>query len=120
MNSQIAAMIQRITEQYLTETCTLQKRVQQTNAVGVAIETFENTETLACRIITETAGGRGIAQEMAGRETLTDAYRIVLPAGTSIGDDYRVVSGGYTYEVVGILDQRTDGNDVQVRARRMR
>lgn len=120
MNNRILAMIQNETAKWLTVSCVIQKRAQLKSPQGAAREVFENTATVVCRIITETQGARGNAEAIAGKETITDSYRIILPAGTEIGDDYRIVSGEYTYQVIGILDKRTDGNEVQIRARRMR
>jgi hypothetical protein len=120
MNSRILAMIKNETEKWLVESCVIQKRAPTSSPRGAPKAEFENTATVDCRIITEQQGARGAAEVIGGKETLTDAYRIILPAGTEIAKDYRVVSGEFTYEIIGILDKRTDGNDVQVRARRMR
>mgnify|MGYP000877274177 CR=1 FL=1 len=120
MDKQTLAYLKRITEQYMTETCTIQKRMPKVNAVGAAVEEFEDTATVKCRIITERQGAHGSAEQIAGRETLTDSYRFALPAGTEIRDDYRLIANGFTHEIIGILDKHTDGNEVQVRARRMR
>ena len=120
MDNRIRAMLQRETNKWLTETCTLLKRQHATGPEGAPVEEYQAVATLPCRIITETQGARGVSEAVAARETITDSYRVVLPAGTLIDDKHRIERGGFTYEVVGILDKRTDGNEVQVRARRMR
>lgn len=121
MNSQLFAYIKRITTTFQTATCTIQQRTGLTNAMGDPGETFDTVASgVPCRVITEGGYGQNRSQPVASREAQVDAYRISLPAGTVIGHDYRVIVVDDTYDVTGIIDQRTDENDIQVRVVKVR
>lgn len=119
VNSQFTSFMERYTRRFQTESAVLSRRTTTTNVLGAPEIVYEDYATVTCRIILDQAR-RGEARNVAEREALVDVYRISLPAGTEIGDDCRVTVGGVVYEVVGVLDARTDENDVQVRATRAR
>jgi len=76
-----------------------------------------------CRVIMSRQGTRPSADLIAGQEQLVDEYRLIVPYGTALAVNQRVtVDGddGATYQVVGLIDRRTDATDSQavlIRAR---
>lgn len=120
MNNRNRALIQRVLNTFLNETCTLYARVDsayETGAQGTAFVAVASG--VKCRVI-NSFGARGDSGEVAQRETLRDTFRIILPVGTVIGNDYRVQVGAVLYEVTGVVDDRSDAADVQVRVERVR
>jgi hypothetical protein len=121
MMAQTLAYIQRMTGQFQSETCTIQELTPVPNRIGVMGKSFSTVASnVRCRVITERGTSATTAEQVASREALVDGYRISLPAGTVIGHDYRIIVGDDTYDVVGVLDDRTDENEIQVRVTKVR
>lgn len=121
MMSQTLAYIKRMTTAFQSETCTIQKQTNIPNRIGVMAKGFDTVASgVTCRVIMEKGMNSTEALTVASREALVDSYRISLPAGTVIGHDYRIIVGADTYDVVGVLDDRTDENEIQVRVTKVR
>ena len=132
--SSLRGYIRAAAESLMTDTCTLSRQKDAAGDYGEIVSAYEVMATgVACRLITignrfsgaagqpgQRAGGQAEMVPM-GRETLTDTYRLVLPAGTTIDVDYRAtMSSGDVYEVVDLVTERTDEADVLAIVTRVR
>jgi SPP1 family predicted phage head-tail adaptor len=83
----------------LPDTCTIQARTSTVNAIGEAADTFTDTYTgVACRLdpVKETEELIVDRPLASGDLILTVAYDQAIDA------TMRVVSGGVTYEIIGV------------------
>lgn len=114
--------IQKTVNEFLSETCDIESSVDgATGSMGQKLQSWELVSTgVSCRVIragTRTSGDAGI---QGGRETIEDTVRIILPVGTVVDVDYRIIVGSRSYQVVGIQDDLSDAVDVSVIGKRIR
>lgn len=118
---QMVAFIQSMARRWMTSTCTIEREAESFGAFGEPIHTWEILSSgTACRLITSKGANSPQLAVVADRETMEDTYRISLPVGTTLATDYRITTGGNVYNVVAVLDGRTDSADVQALLVRMR
>lgn len=114
--------IRKTVNKYLPETCDIESSVDgATGSMGQKLQSWETVATgVSCRVIR--AGNRtsGDTAIQGGRETIEDTVRIILPVGTVVDVDYRIVIGNRSYQIVGIQDDLTDAVDVSVIGKRIR
>lgn len=119
--SALLSQLRAITAQYLKDTCTIQSLVNNRGQYGEVIADGWSTVAsgVACRIITE-RDTRKAGELVGGQEALVDTYKIIVPVGTALAANQRIVCNGLTYDVVNLITGRTDETDEQaviVRAR---
>ena len=107
----IRAQLQKQTNRWLTETAFIQRETETRGTYGEQLHEWETVASdVPCRVIgRNTQSNRSIGNQ----EMMVDEYRVIFEAGTVLDVDYRVLVGGKTYRVIQIVDDRTDGTDVQ-------
>jgi hypothetical protein len=122
ITSALTAQLKRTVARLLTDTCTLTVEQHSTDEYGAPSNSWAVVAAdVACRVI-GVGQMRTAADAEGGRETITDAYRLIAPAGTALDKGQRVTvdSDGAVYEVVDLVTALTSGVDAQaimVRAR---
>lgn len=112
MNSLLRLLVRQSLSEYLTDTCTIERRRVALDPYGAALEAWETVLTTACRVIDEPQ--RTITDQTGMQTRLPDRTRIIFPRATVIGEGYRVIlSNGERYSVTEVLLTRTDDVDVQ-------
>lgn len=112
-----------MTNRLLTDTCTIQARASGRGEFGNAQQTAWQTVAtgVQCRVINLQAWLAGGAETVAGREAVTDIYRLICPAGTALDADQRVtLSDGTVFHVVDVKVSLTDETDTQATIARVR
>jgi len=118
----LLAQLRSITAQYLKETCTIQ---QQANAIdqygGVDASQWNVVASnVPCRIIMQGGAGNKLPQQVGEQESLIDAYRVIVPIGTGLAPNQRIICNGIIYEVTQLITARTDETDEQAMVIRAR
>lgn len=115
--SSILSQLRRTANQWLKESCTIERQTEDRGAFGEQIHDFETVATdVPCRVINGGQSNTADSQMFGNQEVMLDQYRIVMPAGTVVDVDYRVTVGGRVYNVTAVTDDRTDATDTQVLA----
>jgi len=121
LSSRVLNQLRRTTNRWLTETATIQRQTEDRGELGEQLHDWSTIASgIACRVITAGSSNTGDNQATGNQELMIDSYRIIFPSGTSVNVDYRVITGGRTYNVISISDDRTDETDVSVIATRER
>ena len=121
LSSKVLNQLRRTTDRWLTETATIQRQTEDRGEFGEQLHDWQTVASgIACRVITAGTSNRGDNQASGNQELMMDNYRIIFPSGTAVNVDYRVMTGGRTYNVIAISDDRTDETDVSVIATRER
>jgi head-tail adaptor len=95
------AMMRATQEEALQDTCTIQGDTEVSDGLGGFTKTSVTVATTVCRV-----GPTGRSPEervIADRVSPVQTYTITLPALTSVLEKHRVVTGGRTFEVVGVV-----------------
>jgi len=114
--------IRSITERFLTDTCTIEARQAGTGEFGNAQQTAWQTVAtgVQCRVI-NLSGLLANTGAVAGREAMTETYRLICPHDTALDIDQRItLADGTTYHVVDVKLSLTDKTDVQATITRAR
>lgn len=121
LTSQMRAIIRAQVLSQMTSRCTIEREANSRDAIGGMTHDWEITASnVACRMITSKGATLPGAEIVEHRETMEDTYTISLPYGTALETDYRITVNGAAFNVVRVVDGRTDAADVQavlVRAR---
>ena len=90
----------------LPDTCVIQARTLATDGQGGRTETYATSVTTTCRVAPagQTSQGTEVVRG-DGTRTLAD-WVVTLPYNTSISQTDRIVTGGVTYEVLGVKAPR--------------
>lgn len=122
VSSQTLAKVRSMVGRFLDESCTIEKMGNSESEQGVPMPEYEVVATgVSCRIIRAGSSMSSSNTVKGGRESLVDKHRCILPYGTTIAADYRIVmSDGRRYEVVDVVDDLTDKAFVQVIINRLR
>ena len=121
----VLAQMRAAAESLMTDTCVLEARSASVGEYGEPTEEFVVVDaSVPCRVITLGARFKEAAPAPAplARESLVDAFRLVVPHDTALDIDQRVTvtSSGDVYDIVSLIAGRTDETDRQaiiVRAR---
>ena len=98
VHSAIRGYMRAQADSLMTDTCTIERLSDTTDAAGAAVNAWEAvSSSVACRMIS--VGSRFSNDPMirAERAVLSERYRIVLPAGTGIAVQYRITPVSYTH-----------------------
>lgn len=121
LTRQQLATMRAVSERFMKERALIEREANSRDALGGMAHDWEITaEDVPCRMITSkgaTLPGTGI---VADREIMEDTYTISLPVGTVLETDYRITVNAKRYNVVRVVDGRTEAADVQavlIRAR---
>ncbi len=107
----VIKQIRSVLNRWLNETATIERETETRGVYGEQVHDWETVATdVPCRVI-----GRNTQrnQAMSNQEMMVDEYRVIFETGTVLDVDYRVTVGGNVYRVIAIVDDRTDGVDVQ-------
>jgi hypothetical protein len=121
-SSQTLAIVQQNVNVMLTDSCTIERQTTAEGEMGQDLYEFEVLAAdVPCRLIRAGARTTGSNNDAGGREATTDRYRLILPVGTEISMDHRVVmADGDTYEVVDVEASLTDAAFVAAVVSRVR
>jgi hypothetical protein len=126
LNSQTLAMIRRQTAGFLKDTCKIEFETNGASSFMPKPLTVLVANGVACRVIMSRQGTRPSAEQVASQEQIVDEYRLIVPYGTALAVNQIVTvytdgaGEGTTYQVTGLITERTDENDAQaviIRAR---
>lgn len=120
--SQRVARIQAKLDAFLTDTATIQKRVDVQDSAGVPGQGDWQSVGVGvkCRVIDSQSRMVDSYREIAQTDAMVNMVRIIFPVGTVCEQDHRVIVNGRVYHVVAVLDTRTDAVDMQVHAKQVR
>lgn len=118
LNSQLVAMIQRVTNTFLKDTCTIERQIDAVDEQGAPVSNNWQTvaTNVACRVITAGQTGTTADTGTTGQqETITITQRLICETGTTLDTGYRVTvnSDDSVWRVVALVIDRTDANDEQ-------
>ena len=120
LQARMVARLQGTVNEYLSETCTLTRIDFVQGRLGMTESEVIVASGVACRVIDDSQRqGQGY-QNVGLHEAQVDAYRVILPSGTTIDSEYRITVGLRVYEVVALLDDRSNELFVGCRVRRIR
>lgn len=124
LSTQLLARLRREAEKLMKDTCKIEQESVGVGSFGQPKPVWLLVvNDLKCRVIMSRQGTRPTADQVGSQEQLVDEYRLIAPYGTAFNVNQRVtVNGddGATYQVVGLIDRRTDATDsqaVMIRAR---
>jgi len=102
--------MQRFSEDnFLTDTCTIQRSVQVKTTLMVSSQNWEVVgQSLPCRLIRNRSQSASEIAEFGMMAVMDDEYRLVLENDADILADDRVVIGDENYQVTSIQDGLTD------------
>jgi hypothetical protein len=121
VRSATRARIEAWVAQFLTDVCEIQRSVTTAGALGEPVESWSVVASdVPCRMIGAGSASGTATRDVGAQEAMVEMYRLVLPLGTVVGVDTRVVVAGATYEVVRVQDGLTSAVDVQAWVVRVR
>lgn len=122
LNNHMLAKLRQVAAQYLKDTCTIQAQAFTRDRYGGVDASQWNVvaENVACRIILQSGSGNNAPQAVGDQESLIDEYRLIVPVGTGLAPNQRVICNGVTYQVTQIITSRTDETDEQAMITRAR
>jgi hypothetical protein len=121
MNSMVLAQLRAMTATFLTDTCTIEARMDAQGQFGEPLQDHWAlvAANVPCRVIT-LSSMRNTQMQIASRETIAESYKLICPYGTALAIDQRVtLANGAVYQVVDVLTKRTDETDTQATITRM-
>lgn len=106
--------IRRRLNGFLTEHCSIARETMTRGQYGEMVHDWETVaEGVPCRVITAGSRFMSAMREVGQQQAFVDVYRVVLPADTTLEAGYRITVGSRVYDVINIMDRRTDETDVQ-------
>ena len=118
VSSVTLAFIRRRVAEFLTDSCRIEQRSGTVGELGTPVAGWRVVDAdVPCRVIKgQSEIGRGGEQV-----SIVDEYTLITPVGTSLAVDYRVVmADGTIYQIVEVIDGRTDAVDAQAKMRQTR
>jgi head-tail adaptor len=96
------ASMRTTTGEALPDTCVIQRGTATTDSGGGATTAWVSAGTVDCRLAPAVGG---FENETGERITADADFILTLPQGTTIDTNYRVVTGGETYNVTALRDR---------------
>lgn len=121
----ILATMRSAAESLMTDTCTLAVKVDAVGEMGELLPGVWSVVAsgVQCRMITQSSqtAMSNEPEETAGRETLTEVYRLIVPYDTALAVDQRITldSDSSVYQIVDLITGRTSKVDNQAMAVRI-
>ena len=104
----LRAALRTTTNKWLNDTCKIEAVSTTIGDLGDVIESWAVVSASTdCRVI---GAARSDTTSVEGQETMTDVFRIVMPAATALEAGQRItVTGlGHVYQVSGVITDMTD------------
>ncbi len=95
-------------DKWLNDTCKIEQSSVTIGDLGDVIESWSVVSASTdCRVI---GAARSDTASVEGQETMTDVFRIVMPAATALeaGQRITVTGSGHVYQVSGVITDMTD------------
>ena len=106
---------------FLDDTCTIEAEVDAVDEMGAPAHTWEVVEAdVECRVIDARQSGISATMEVGAQEAMVDTYRLIVPVGTALAVDQRVTVNSDVYQIVALVDGRSDAVDAQAVITRVR
>lgn len=94
--------------------CTIEQEQKATGPYGESLNVWVVVAAdVPCRVITAGINTQSKADPVGDAESITEQYRLSVPAGTPLAAGQRVTVGTDVYQVVSLLVARTDENERQ-------
>lgn len=122
MNAFIRSQMKKVINDFLTDRCTIRKRVGGTDAYGAArTTTWQTVASVSCRVITDNQRRHEITVQ-GKQDTMPDVVRLVVRDETPLDVGYQVEieRTGETFEVIEVRSGLTDGVDKSAWLKRYR
>lgn len=122
MNAFIRSQMKKVINDFLTDRCTIRKRVGGTDTYGAArTTTWQTVASVSCRVITDSQRRHEIAG-YGRQDTMPDVVRLVVRDETPLDVGYQVEieRTGETFEVIEVRSGLTDGVDKSAWLKRYR
>lgn len=122
MNAFIRSQMKKVINDFLTDRCTIRKRVGGTDTYGAArTTTWQTVASVSCRVITDSQRRHAIAG-YGRQDTMPDVVRLVVRDETPLDVGYQVEieRTGETFEVIEVRSGLTDGVDKSAWLKRYR
>ena len=87
----------------LPDVCTISRVTQVSDGAGGYSESWTTLSTTVCTIAP--TGNQPQEKAIADRLTTSQGYTVTLPAETPITTRDRIIKGGRTFEVMGVLER---------------
>ena len=121
-SSRTIAKVRQIVGDTLTDVCDIDEQTTVTGSMGQVLQSWTTRSSgVMCRLIRAGASNSSDSGVQGGAEVIEDSVRIILPYGSEVAVDYRlVVADGESYQVVAIEDALSDKGYVSVIGKRIR
>jgi hypothetical protein len=91
--------------QYLIDTATIYAQSDEKDAAGAQSSTRQPVLTTPCRLLSAGKSNQAAVVEAARQETMSEIYRMIVPASVILEVNQRVVVNGGTFEITRIEDK---------------
>lgn len=106
---------------FMGDSCTIEAEVDAAGAMGEMTDTWAVVAAdVACRVIDARETGVSAMANVGAQEAMVDTYRLIVPVGTALAVDQRVTVGSDVYQIVALVDGRSDATDAQAVITRVR
>lgn len=107
-------------DEYLNETCTISRIDEVQGRLGLVESAVIVATGVSCRVIDDSRSvGQGY-QQTGEHQAQVDAYRVILPADQTVDASYEITVGSRVYQVIQLLDDRSNELFRECRVRRIR
>lgn len=114
MDASTLRSLRSITARFLTDTCTIERRAKGVGKYGQETNDYAVVaQRVPCRVITTgtpTINMMGKAGEQAGLRIIT---KLIVAADTDLQVNDHVIVNGGTFNIVDLLDERSQATDKQ-------
>lgn len=101
--------IRKMTNQTLTERCTIQTETAGTGTFGQPLEGWEDVTTdVPCRIIKAAASAQDESEQFASQDAIEEQYRLIVAYDFALNTSMRVIVDGETFYIVQLETGLTD------------
>ena len=106
--------LQAVLNAALDKTCTIERQNADRGEFGELLHNWQAVATdVSCRLIDAQVTNNSELQTTGNQEIMLQTARLILPAGTAIDVNYRVIIAGVIYNVIAIVDSRSEAIDTQ-------
>ena len=106
---------------FLGDSCTIEAEVDARGEMGEMTHLWSVVEAdVACRVIDARKPGGSTTMDVGAQEAMVDTSRLIVPVGTALAVDQRVTVNSDVYQIVALIDGRSDAVDAQAVITRVR